>query len=121
MKVRYPLKTLHMIVKNEWLVDSIISLGSGFIVHLAYQNHEIEPQVVNDIRAHDFGEDVLGEVVHWRGQSGQRIAKVEIITANDFKTFVRFDFRILEVKPFLRNGVASGDVKYLCFYGKNPN
>lgn len=120
MKSGHPRKTLHMIVKNEWLADSIISLGSGFITYLVYQNQEIEPQVVNDIRAHDFGEDVPGEIVHWSGQSGRRIAKVEILTVNDFKTFIRFDFRILEVRPFLRNGWALGQMDYFCFYGKRP-
>lgn len=120
MKGVYPLKTLHMIVKNEWLVDSIVCLGSGFTSHLAYQNREIEPEVLSDIRTNRFGEEQLGEVIHLSSKGGHRIAKVEIAKANDFETFIRFDFRLLEVRPFLRNGLIAMAPQYLCYYGKNP-
>ncbi|HPT86259.1 MAG TPA: hypothetical protein PL004_00190 [Bacillota bacterium] len=120
MKGVYPLKTLQMIIRNEWLVDSIVSLGSGFTSHLAYQNKDIEPEVLDDIRANRFGEEQLGEVIHLSPIGGRRIAKVEIAKANDFETFVRFDFRLLEVRPFLRNGLIAMEPQYLCYYGKNP-
>lgn len=120
MKGMYPLKTLRLVVKNEWLVDSILFLGSGFITHLAYQNSEIEPELFKEIRAEGWGEDILGEIIHQSPKGERRIAKAEIIKANIFDGFVRFDFRLLEVKPFLRNEIYPAASSYLCYYYQDP-
>jgi hypothetical protein len=116
MESANPLKTLRLVIKNQWLVDSIIFLGSGFTTHLAYSNSEIEPELFNDIRTDNWGEGMLGEIVHQSLEGERRIAKIEVIKANQFNGFVRFDFRLLEVKPFLRNGLHSVTSPYLCFY-----
>jgi hypothetical protein len=116
MKSSDPLKTLRFIIKNEWLVDSILFLGSGFITHLAYQNSEIEPELFNDIRNANWRGDILGEIVQQSTKGERRIAKIDMIKANVFDGFIRFDFRLLEVKPFLRNGAQPVNSPYLCFY-----
>lgn len=113
-------KTLQMLVKNQWLIDSIIGLGSGYFIHLTYKIIEISPKVLTDIRNHNLEEKVLGEII-FSSQSVYRcIAKVEIFTVNDFQSFVRFDFRLLEVSPFLRESGTFDDLNYLCCYKKNP-
>ena len=45
-------KTLHLLIKANWLVDSITSLGGGYMIHLAYQISEIDPEVLKDIKSH---------------------------------------------------------------------
>ena len=113
-------KTLQMTVKNEWVVESITSLGSGYLAHLAYQYCEIGPDVIEDIQNHRLEEGTLGEIIHLGEKGNRRIAKVEIYKINDFQSYIRFDFRLLEVKPFLRNGYTNLPSEYLCFY-KNPS
>ena len=113
-------KTLQMLVKNQWLVDSIIGLGSGYFIHLVYQTNEISPEVLTDIRNHNLEEKVLGEVVFETQRLHRCIAKVEIFTINDFQSFVRFDFRLLEVSPFLRESSYYDHSDYLCCFKKNP-
>lgn len=109
-------KTLLMVVKKQWLVDSITSLGSGYLTHLTYQNELIDPVVLADIKMNQGMLKVLGEVIFRDQNSSQRIAEVEIIEANDFLTFIRFDFRLLEVIPFIRGKSRLSDSEYLCYY-----
>ncbi|HYH02093.1 MAG TPA: hypothetical protein VEC37_03255 [Bacillota bacterium] len=113
-------KTLQMVVKNEWAVDSISSLGSGYCSFLAYQYDEVDPEVLDDIRARQIGEGVWGEIIHVKKSGSRRVALVEIKQVNDFDSFVRFDFMILNVAPFLRNGVKPCQSSYKCFYKENP-
>ncbi len=115
-------KTLRMVVKKQWLVDSITSLGSGYLTHLTYQNEYIDPAVLADVKTNREMQKVLGEII-FQSQNlvqnqniGQRIAEVEFVEANDFNTFVRFDFRLLEVNPFIRRKCELLDSEYLCFY-----
>lgn len=120
MRNSYSPKTLQMIVKNEWVVESITSLGSGYLAHLAYQYSEIDPEVLEDIQNQNLDEGSLGEIIHLGAKGNRRVAKVEIYKVNDFQSYLRFDFRLLEVKPFLRNGYTSLPSQYMCFY-KNPS
>lgn len=111
-------KTLLMIVKKQWLVDSITGLGSGYLTHLTYQNEYIDSAVLADIKMNQGLSKVLGEVIFQYQNSNQRIAEVEIIEVNDFNTFIRFDFRLLEVHPFIRGKCELSDSKYLCYYSQ---
>jgi hypothetical protein len=114
-------KTLLMKVKKQWLVESITSLGSGYLTHLAYQNECIDPAVLGDIRSDQSKLKVLGEIIFQDQNSSHRIAEVEIIEVNDFTNFIRFDLRILEVSPFLRGKWIDSGSNYLCYYQKHSS
>jgi hypothetical protein len=113
-------KTLQMLVKNEWAVDSISSLGSGYFSFLVYQDREIAPEVLADIRSRRIGPDASGEIIQAQPSFGRRVATVIIQTINDFNGFVRFDFMILKVIPSLRGGPRPYPVGYQCFYRQAP-
>ena len=72
----HPPKTLQMLIKEAWLVDSIKNLGSGYLTHLAYQTDDIDPQVRNDIQNPNFS-GVLGEIIKLDQTSNRRVAVVE--------------------------------------------
>jgi hypothetical protein len=109
-------KTLLMVVKKQWLVESITSLGSGYLTHLTYQNEFIDPAVLADIRSNQGFSKVLGEIIFLDQNSNQPIAEVEMAEVNDFNTFIRFDFRLLEVSPFIRRKCKLLASNYLCYY-----
>ena len=109
-------KTLRMVVKKQWLVESITSLGSGYLTHLTYQNEHIAPVVLADIQSSQGMPKVLGEVIFEEPSGSHPVAEVEIMEANNFNTFIRFDFRLLEVTPFLRHKGELPSSNYLCYY-----
>jgi hypothetical protein len=115
------LKTLRMIVKNEWAVDSIRSLGSGYVSFLVFEFHEIAPQVLEDIQRRIIGEGTWAEILYLKKNSVRRIALVELNQINEFKSFFRFDFKILNVIPFLRDGIEEYQSVHKCFYKENPD
>ncbi len=123
MMENHPPKTLQMLIKEQWLVESIKSLGSGYCTHLAYQLNDIEPEILTDLQNPGLGE-VLGEIIKAGKkpeQAGHLVATVEVEKINHFPSFIRFDLRILEVLPFLRNSPARPifrviSSKYLCYY-----
>lgn len=121
MKLSLPPKTLQMVIINQWLVDSITSLGSGYLIHLTYPNDVIDPEVLLDIRNQCLENRVLGEIIFLGADVNQRIAEVEVAEANDFKTFIRFDLRLLEVTPFIRNRLSDQQSAYQCSYVKAPS
>jgi hypothetical protein len=112
-------KTLLMTIQKQWLVDNITSLGSGYLTYLVYQNEQIEPQVLNDIHNKQLNEKVLGEIVFQDQQGNRRIAEAELVEANNFQTFIRFDLRLLEVVPFTRGKRVVLESNFLCYY-KSP-
>jgi hypothetical protein len=116
MKETQAPKTLLMLVKKQWLVESITGLGSGYLTHLAYRNELIDPAVLADIKNKQWIPKVLGEIVFKNQDISQRIAEVEIMEVNDFDTFVRFDLRLLEVSPFIRRKWTDSGSNYLCYY-----
>jgi hypothetical protein len=121
MKETQTPKTLLMLVKKKWLVETITGLGSGYITHLAYQNEFIDPKVLVDIKSNQWGEKVLGEIIFQDQNTNRRVAEVEVIEVNDFDAFIRFDLRLLEVSPFIRSKWTNPESSYLCYYyQKNP-
>ena len=111
-------KTLLMLVRKKWLVESITSLGSGYLTHLAYKNEFIDPAVLADIKNNQWVPKVLGEIIFQDKGTNQRIAEVEVIEVNDFDTFIRFDLRLLEVSPFVKGKWPDPGSSYLCYYKK---
>ncbi len=109
-------KTLHLLIQNQWLVDSVTSLGSGYLIHLVYQDSEIAPDLLAEIKAGRFQIGVLGEIVQIDKGKKRRVAMVEVSKVNDYQNFVRWDLRILVVHPFVRDGVATSGERYLCYY-----
>ena len=118
MKETQTPKTLLMLIKKQWLVESITSLGSGYLTHLAYRNELIDPEVLADVKNKQWVPKVLGEIIFKNQDIRQQIAEVEVIEVNDFETFVRFDLRLLEVSPFIRRKWTNSDSIYLCYYQK---
>lgn len=111
-------QTLRMLVWNEWLVETIIKLGSGYSTHLSYQYSEIEPQVLQDIHHSTLSPGVFGEIIHQGKQPPRKVALAEVFKLNDFRDSIRFDIRLLSVDPFIRNGIVQRDSEYACFYLK---
>jgi hypothetical protein len=115
MMVSHPPKTLQMIIKEAWLVESIKNLGSGYYTHLAYTVNDIDPQVLGDIQNSGI-QGVLGEIVKLDATSTQRVATVEVIRTNDFHSFIRFDLRLLEIVPFIKETPVEIKPDCLCCY-----
>lgn len=116
MKDFFPDKTLHLLIEKAWLVDTITKLGSGYLTHLSYQEGRIDPEVLTEIRNQSLGNGVLGEIIHSCGNSGHRVAMVEVAKVNDFQDFIRFDLRLLGVIPFIRDGLIKIESRYSCYY-----
>jgi hypothetical protein len=109
-------KTIQMLVQNDWTVDSISSLGSGYFSFLVYPEREIAPEVLADLRSKRIGADTAGEIIQVQQNSGRRVAIVTLKEINDYHNFVRWDFMILTVIPFLRGGLHPVRPSYQCFY-----
>lgn len=120
MKSSLSPNTLHLLIKADWLVDSIISLGGGYLIHLAYRISEIDPEVLKDIMSQKCGEGVLGEVIHLRPDANRPVATFEVFRINNQEPGYRFELRILEVAPYLRRTNVVCNSKYLCHYSENP-
>lgn len=115
MMLNHPPKTLQMLIKETWLVESIKNLGSGYCTHLAYAVNNIDPQVLGDIQNSGI-QGVLGEIIKLDTNSNQRVAMVEVIRTNDFLSFIRFDLRLLEIVPFIKEVPVEIKPYYLCCY-----
>jgi hypothetical protein len=57
-------------------------------------------------------------VLHKNGTT-RRISEAELHSVVDFKDYIRFEFRILSVIPFLKDGAAMNQDGYLCWLQKN--
>jgi hypothetical protein len=115
MMAIHPPKTLQMVIKENWLVESIKNLGSGYYTHLVYSIHDIDPEVRGDIE--DPGiRGVLGEIIKLDRASSRRVAVAEVNQVNDFHSFIRFDLRLLEITPFIKELSREIKPSYLCYY-----
>jgi len=115
MMSMHPPKTLQMLIKETWLVESIKNLGGGYFTHLAYQIDDIDPEVRSDIQNPNFT-GVLGEIIKLNENSQRQIAVAEVNKINDFKNFIRFDLRLLGVAPFIKELPSIIKSNYLCYY-----
>ncbi|HEX7713461.1 MAG TPA: hypothetical protein VF531_05520 [Bacillota bacterium] len=113
---RHSPQTLQLLIKKKWLADSIIGLGSGYLTHLTYQTKDVAPEVLEDYHEMRSGE-VYGEIIWVGDEVNRRVAEAEVSSINDFGSFIRFDLRLLEVVPFIRDGAVHVRNDYLCYYG----
>ncbi len=120
MKKSHTPKTLHLLIKANWLVDSITNLGSGYLIHLTYKLSDIDPEVLKDIKDQRCGEGVLGEIIQLRSEEYRPVAAVEVFKIENQDIGYRFELRILEVKPYLRKRIVDCDSNYSCHYSENP-
>ncbi len=120
MKNSYSPKTLHLLIKANWLVDSITNLGGGYVIYLDYQNFEIDPEVLKDIKYQRCGEGVLGEIIQLRPKKNRPVATFEVSKINGREPGYRFELRILEVAPYIRKISVDCGSNYLCHYSENP-
>lgn len=120
MKLTHSPKTLHLLIKANWLVDSITNLGGGYLIHLAYRIKEIDPEVLKDIQSQRCGEGVLGEIIHLRPETNRPVATFEVFKLTDQEMGYRFEVRILEVAPYIRKNNSVCSSEYLCHYSENP-
>ena len=116
MLERHSPQTLQLLIKKKWLADSIIGLGSGYLTHLTYQTKDVAPEVLEDYHEMRSGE-VYGEIIWVWDEVNRRVAEAEVSSINDFGSFIRFDLRLLEVVPFIRDGAVHVRNDYLCYYG----
>ncbi len=120
MNHEHPLQTLRMMVRQEWLVETITMLGSGYITHLAYPDEVIQPEILQKVKNRTLSPGIMGEIVYQTKSGLRRIALVEVFGINDFESFVRFDLRLLEVGPFVRIfGEIVGESDYSCYLVNN--
>lgn len=115
MMASHPPKTLQMVIKEKWLVESIKNLGSGYCTHLTYSINDIDPEVRGDIQILGI-QGVLGEITKLDPVSNQRVALVEVNRINDFHSYIRFDLRLLEITPFIKALPVEIKSNYLCYY-----
>ncbi|HHU51347.1 MAG TPA: hypothetical protein GXZ36_05970 [Firmicutes bacterium] len=105
-------RTLQLLVEKEWTLETINSLGSGFLYHLAYPVELIQPALVTAIRSGVVGEGHNLEILHYYDHTLRRIAVGEVVKINDFQTFMRIDFRLLQTAPSLRGYPEATDNGY---------
>lgn len=95
-------KALQLFIEREWSVETIRSLGSGFLYHLTYPTYLIEPELLTDLRCGNVPVGTEAQVLMCQNQTLRRIALGELEKINDFGTFIRIDFRILRTNPSLK-------------------
>ncbi|MFZ5925090.1 MAG: hypothetical protein ACOYW4_07590 [Bacillota bacterium] len=109
-------KVLQMVVKIQWTVDNLRTLGPGSMYHLAYRPCEISYDVLVDINAGKVGRGVPGEIIFIGGQRPVKVADVMIENVITSKGFRRFDFKILRVLPCAEKCAGYANVGILCRY-----
>ena len=107
---------IQMLIEKEWAVDSIASLGSGYQFHLTYAQDQLEPELLSDLRAQQVQMGHPMEIIHANHGRMVRVALAELSSFSDCSHFVRLDFRILQVPPYLRNGIPWDNKEYYCRY-----
>lgn len=110
---------LELLVENAWVVETLKALGSGHMLHLCFAHELIEPETLDGLRSGALGPGLLGEILVI-GPVLRRVATFELQRANDLQGFMRFDFRLLSVAPFIRNGSKGDGLKYWCRYRREP-
>ncbi len=90
-------KVLQMVVKIQWTVDNLRTLGTGSMYHLAYRPSEVSYDVLVDIGAGRIRPGAPGEIIFIGGQRPVRVADVAIQNVIASKGFRRFDFKIVRI------------------------
>lgn len=109
-------RVLQMVVRIQWTVDNLRTLGPGSMYHLAYRPSEISYDVLVDINAGKLGRGVPAEVIFIGGQRPVKVADVIIENVIMSKGFRRFDFKIDRVLPCAEKCTGYTNVGILCRY-----
>lgn len=109
-------KVLQMIVKIQWTVDNLRTLGPGSMYHLAYRPSEISYDVLVDISAEKIRRGSAAEIVFVGGQRPVKVADVTVENVVASKGFRRFDFKIARVLPCAEKCQGYADTGLLCRY-----
>lgn len=109
-------KVLQMVVKIQWTVDNLRTLGAGSMYHLAYRPCEISYDVLVDINSGKVGPGTRAEVIFIGGQRPVKVADAVIENVVTSKGFRRFDFRIVRTFPAEEVSASYTDIGILCLY-----
>jgi hypothetical protein len=108
-------RILELLIENDWAVETLKALGGGHIWHLSYPLAKVDPAALDDIKTGALGQGAEGEIL-LTGAVLKRVATFETLKANDGQDFVRIDFRLLSVVPFVRDGTIKDGIRYYCRY-----
>lgn len=111
---------LELLVENTWVVETLKALGSGHMLHLSFDHDLIEPQTLAALKEGSLGPGATGEVLVL-GPTRRRVATFELQRVNHSRHFIRFDFRLLSVTPFIRDGERPDGNHYRCRYRPSPS
>ena len=108
-------RILYMAVLNEWVMESLCSLGSGNMYHLSYHPSLIAPELTMEIREGRLTTGNPIQIVLHKNGTTRRVSEAELHSVVDFRDYIRFEFRILSVIPFLKDGAVMNQDGYLCW------
>lgn len=109
---------LELLVEGAWVVDTLRALGSGHMLHLSFGTDQVEPETLSAMESGRIGPGALGEILAM-GQRLKRVATFELQKINLFQNYLRLDFRLLSVAPFIRNGERGDGLRYRCYFRAN--
>lgn len=109
-------RVLQMVVKIQWTVDNLRTLGAGSMYHLAYRPSEISYDVLVDINSGKIGPGTRAEVIFIGGHRPVKVADVVIENIVASKGFRRFDFRIVRTLPAAEKCTSYTNIGILCLY-----
>ncbi len=109
-------RVLQMVVKIQWSVDNLRTLGAGSMYHLVYRPCEISYDVLVDINSGRMGPGIPAEVIFIGGQRPVKVADVVIENIIASKGFRRFDFRIVRTLPSSEKCTGYANIGILCRY-----
>lgn len=107
---------IQLLIEKEWAVDSIVTLGSGYLFHLMYTEEQVQPELLADLRSNRVSVGYPLEILHNKADRYFRVALAELSGFYDYHHFIRVDFRILQVPPYLRDGNPKNGWNYFCRY-----
>lgn len=111
---------LELLVESAWVVETLKALGSGHMLHLSYAYDQVEPGTLAALRQGSLGPGTPGEIL-MIGPRLRRVAVFELVRANLLRDYLRLDFRLLSVTPYIRNGSRPDGQRYLCRYRTEPS
>ncbi|HHZ20121.1 MAG TPA: hypothetical protein GX391_06405 [Firmicutes bacterium] len=91
-------------------------MGGGYQFHLAYDTSQIEPAVLDDLQNGRILAGHVLELLQIREGRLVRFALAELAGWVRPADVIRFDFRILQVIPYLRDGAVRNELEYYCRY-----
>lgn len=107
---------IQLLIEKDWAVDSIITLGSGYLFHLTYTEEQVQPDLLADLRSSRVSIGHPLEILHLKTERYFRVALAELSGFYDYQHFIRVDFRILQVPPYLRDGTPKNGHNFFCRY-----